>query len=391
MSMAGHLTPLTVLHLNVKSSFSTGSVNQMFQAAAAMAAQGHRTVIATRFNRALQEATRDAGVEFRAISFRNDVDIVSMIRLRRLIDEIRPDVIHVHKGRAHSLALAALTGNPAPALIVNRGVSFPLNRVNSVKYRSARVGRIVTVCESIRQTVIRTAQVDPDRVVTVFAGTDPARFDPALWDRNDFRREAGFGTGDFVVAHVGIRPWKGYREAMESFARFHRQVPGARLLLIGAAKPGELRRMRRVLEELGIREATVFTGFRSDMPRVLSACNVIMDASWDGTGITGTIREGMSLSIPVIATDCGGNRELVNSAGVGWIVPPRDVEALYQGLIEIHRDPARAEAVGRAARERILARFTVDHRIDHLGMVYKAAIAERASLGIRDASAARSV
>lgn len=391
MSMAGHLTPLTVLHLNVKSSFSTGSVNQMFQAAAAMAAQGHRTVIATRFNRSLAKASLDAGIEFSAISFRSDVDIVSMIRLRRLIDEIRPDVIHVHKGRAHSLALAALTGNSVPALIVNRGVSFPLNRMNGMKYRSARVGRIVTVCESIRQTVIRTAQVDPDRVVTVFAGTDPARFDPALWDRNDFRRETGFGSDDFVVAHVGIRPWKGYREAMEAFALFYREVPGARLLLIGGAKPGELRRMERALVELGIRKVTVFTGFRTDMPRVLSACDVVMDASWDGTGITGTIREGMSLSLPVIATDCGGNRELINSSGIGWIVPPRDVRALHEGLREIHRDPARAKAIGRAARERILGRFTVDHRIDHLGMVYKAAIAERVALGMRDASAARSV
>ena len=391
MSMAGHLTPLTVLHLNVKSSLSTGSVNQMFQAAAAMAADGHRTLIAARFDRDLKERCEQAGVGYEEISYSNEIDAISIVRLRRLIQALHPDIIHVHKGRAHTLALAALAGNPAPALIVNRGVSFPLNRFNSIKYRSARVGRIITVCDNIREIVIRSGGVDPDRVTTVYAATDTEVFDPAAHSRDDFRREAGLDASDFVVAHVGIRPWKGYREAMEAFANFRRRVPQAKLVMIGSAHRRELDRLEHALETLGIRESATITGYRGDIPRVLAACDVVTDASWDGTGITGTIREGMALAKPVIATDCGGNRELINSEQVGWIVPPRDVEALTQALVEVYSDHERARLTGRLARQRILDRFSVSHRVDQLGAVYKAAIAERVAMGLRDSSAPRPV
>ena len=62
--------------------------------------------------------------------------------------------------------------------------------------------------------------------------------------------------------------------------------------------------------------------YRRDMPEVLAACDVVVDASWAGTGITGTIREAMALGRPVIASDCGGNSELVTDDECGLIVPP---------------------------------------------------------------------
>ncbi len=67
---------------------------------------------------------------------------------------------------------------------------------------------------------------------------------------------------------------------------------------------------------------------RTDMPDVLAACDVVAEASWAGTGITGTIREAMAMGRAVVATDCGGNRELVVDGEVGLVVPPRDTDAL---------------------------------------------------------------
>ena len=64
------------------------------------------------------------------------------------------------------------------------------------------------------------------------------------------------------------------------------------------------------------------------MPEVLAACDVVVDASWAGTGITGTVREGMAMAKGVVASDCAGNRELVVDGSTGLLVPPRDVPAL---------------------------------------------------------------
>ena len=79
--------------------------------------------------------------------------------------------------------------------------------------------------------------------------------------------------------------------------------------------------------ERGVATHVTAVEYRDDMPNVFASCDLVVDASWAGTGITGTIREAMAMRKPVIATDCGGNRELVSSPEVGWLIPAKEVRA----------------------------------------------------------------
>ena len=83
------------------------------------------------------------------------------------------------------------------------------------------------------------------------------------------------------------------------------------------------------------------------MPNVFASCDLVVDASWAGTGITGTIREAMAMRKPVIATDCGGNRELVSSPEVGWLIPAKEVAPLARAIAEVIDDRAAPHARGR--------------------------------------------
>src|SRR5437879_6001954 len=105
---------------------------------------------------------------------------------------------------AHALALAALWSRPKPALVVNRGVSFPLDIWNRGKFRTHRVDRIVTVCEQIRRIVIKSARLPPEKVVVIYAGTDIDLFDPERWDPQSFRREKNISSDKFLIAQVGV-------------------------------------------------------------------------------------------------------------------------------------------------------------------------------------------
>src|SRR5207244_11333834 len=89
---------------------------------------------------------------------------------------------------------------------------------------------------------------------------------------------------------------------------------------------------------------------RVDIPRGFASSDRVVDASWAGTGITGTIREAMAMQKAVIATDCGGNRELVSSPDVGWLIPPKDVAALTGAIAEVLHDPARRATAAASAR-----------------------------------------
>jgi glycosyltransferase involved in cell wall biosynthesis len=258
-------------------------------------------------------------------------------------------VVHVHKGIAHALALAATWRHPAGAFVVNRGVSFPLDLWNRGKYRTSRVDRVVTVCRQIRDVIVTSGRLPPSKVEVVYAGTDVALFDPERWTRGAFRAEKGIGEDRFVAAQVGVRDWKGWKELVDAVADLVPSRPDLLLLLVGCRNEGETAEVVEYSRRRGVAAHVRAIEYRTDMPNVFAACDAVVDASWAGTGITGTIREAMAMEKPVVATDAGGNAELVSTPAVGWLVPMRDHAGLTAALREVMDDPERARRTGQSA------------------------------------------
>ena len=366
---------MRIFHILEFNQFNTGSVHQMFQAAAGLRERGHDVTVISRPDAILQQRCADHGVAFVGLRLRNQLDLASIRQLARLVREKKPDVIHVHKGVAHALALAATWRNRVGAFIVNRGVSFPLDVLNRAKFRTRRVDRIVAVCEEIRQVVIASGKLKREKVVVIYAGTDVAEFDPAKWDRRAFRREKEIADDKFLIGQVGVREWKGWKELIDATAI----VPNAQLALIGCRNEAEANEVTQYAESRGIGDRVHAVEYRIDMPNVLAACDLVVDASWAGTGITGTIREGMAMQKPVIATDCGGNVELVSSPDVGWLIPARDVRALASAIQEVIEQPERAAKVARNAREHVVRGFSKELRISKLEELYATVLGDRSA------------
>src|SRR5207244_3399414 len=151
----------------------------------------------------------------------------------------------------------------------------------------------------------------------------------------------------------------------------------AHLALIGCRNEGEMNAVSAFARERGLAGRVTAVEVRDDMPNVLASCDLVVDASWAGTGITGTIREAMAMQKPVIATDCGGNRELVSSPAVGWLIPPRDVPALVAALDAVIGDAARRARVAANAREHVVRGFSKELRITKLEELYAAIVAAK--------------
>jgi len=356
--------------------FNTGSVHQMFQAAAGLRERGHEVTIVSRPDRVLEENARAADVTFAGLPMRNEFDVVSAWKLGRLFRESKPDVVHVHKGVAHSLALAATfmqpTIQPIGAFVVNRGVSFPLDVWNRIKYRTHRVDRVVTVCEQIKEVIVASGGLPREKVDVVYAGTDVALFDPAKWDARTFRREKGIADDAFLIAQVGVRTWKGWKELVDAVDSILPSHPHVHLALIGCRDQSERDEVDAYAREKGIADRVTPVEYRVDMPNVFASCDLVVDASFAGTGITGTIREAMAMRKPVIATDCGGNRELVSSPEVGWLIPAKEVEPLARAIAEVIDDEPRRTRVAANAREHVVRGFSKELRITRLEKLYAA-------------------
>ena len=373
---------MSILHLHQKTSLSTGSVQQMMQAAGGLSGHGHHVRVLTPPGPAVRELGQTMGVEVEFAPFRHLLDLRTIFRVRRLIRRHRPDVLHAHKGLAHWMALAALAGNPIPVLVANRGVSFPLTPLNRGKYRSARTDRVITVCEAIKEIIRTSGRIDPAKIEVVYAATDMARFDRERVSAQAVRRAEGIPDDAFVILQSGTRDWKGWKEVVDAFEALLPDVPNSRLLIVGDDGAEREAAVRSYLARKGLAERTHILGYRADVPEILAAADVTVDASWDGTGITGTIRESMAIGTAVIATDCGGNRELIRDARLGWLIEPRDHSRLVATLREVAASPEKRARTAAAAEAFVRPNFSIERRIERLESIYLEAVrARRAQYG----------
>jgi glycosyltransferase involved in cell wall biosynthesis len=361
-----------IVHALEKNRLTTGSVVQMLEAARGLAARGHSVRVVSRPGGDLEEACAASGLIFVPLPLRHELDLASARALRRELQRRPADIVHVHKGRPHAVSLLAATllGH-RPRLVVNRGVSFPLDVLNRWKYRHPRVGAVVCVADAVREVVIRTGGVPPERVHTIHAGTDTRRFDPARVDPGPVRASLGLGAESLLVGQVSVRDWKGWHELLTAFAAIARRRSDARVLLVGCEPEPELAKVEAAAAELGLGDRLLTLPYRRDMPEVLGACDIVVDASWGGTGITGTIREAMAMGRAVVATDCAGNRELVEDGEVGLVVPARHIESLTEALDRLLGDEEQRRRLGTAARQRVVAEFSTEARLDRLEQLYQ--------------------
>jgi glycosyltransferase involved in cell wall biosynthesis len=369
--------PLSILQILEKGLFSTGSVVQMFQLARGLAGRGHRVAIVSRPTGQVPEQAQREGLDFIALPLKHEFDLSSALRLARVFDDRAVDVAHAHKGIAHSVALfATYFARRRPVIVVNRGVSFPLDVFNRIKFH-VRMDAVVTVCEDIKKVIVASGNLPSEKVNVIYAGVDLSRFDPAKTDRNRVRREWNVASEETLLVQVGAREWKGWRDLIIAAAVLAPDFPKFKVAIVACEDEAKKAEVSAFARQNAIEDRVLPIGFRSDMPDVLAAADIVADLSYEGLGITGTLREAMSLGVPVIASAAGGNPELVVDGDSGLLVPPRDPAAMAAAVRRLLIDAPLAGRLARGGRERVEIDFSSEVRLDRIEALYSRLIAEK--------------
>jgi glycosyltransferase involved in cell wall biosynthesis len=351
---------VNVLQIYPKSDYFTGAAIQLLDLAKGLAARGHHVVVATRPGEGWADRCAEAGLPYHAVPMRSEVDVRSIPDLVRILRRHHVQVVHCHKGKARTLALMAGLFVKIPVLILNRGVSFPLDPCNRLGYTTRRVTAIVAVSESIKRRLV-AQQVPADKIHVIYSGTDTTRFHPGV-DRHKIREELGLSPDHYLITQIGIRSWKGNDDTLDALQLIAKRAPGARLLFVGANPAKEkILRDKAAARELAGR-VSVFL-YREDIPDILAASDVCVDASYAGLGITGTLREALATETPVVGTQLEGNPELIEDQRTGLLVPARDPDALGKALLRLIEQPDLAKAMARAGRDRVVAMFSQETKI----------------------------
>lgn len=301
----------------------------------------------------------------------------SVMRMRSLLRSIPHDVIHVHRDRALLYVLAATAGMEPPALISQRGTTRRFRHVViAVAHRSPCVHRIVAVAQAVKDSLVEQ-NVDAAKVEVVYGSFDVERFDPARVDRARARRELGIADDQFVLLALGeLNPRKDPATYIEAFARVMSTHANVVALHAGDAKSER----RAEYERLGAErcgERLRFLGWRADVPELLAAADVVVNASVGDEGLTGTVREALAMGKAVVCTKTDGNPELVEDGVTGILVPRRKPDVMARAIETLLADSALRSRLGAAGRERVLERMTLAVRVPRVERIYREVLAER--------------
>jgi glycosyltransferase involved in cell wall biosynthesis len=125
--------------------------------------------------------------------------------------------------------------------------------------------------------------------------------------------------------------------------------------------------------DLGLGSRVIFFGDQRDVGAYLAAFDIAVLTS-DTEGCSNFLLEAMALGKPIVATDVGGNRELVYQGESGVLVPPRDGEALAYEIINLLRNPTLARSMGQAGKEKVTTRFSVENMVSQYESLYEDAL-----------------
>ena len=312
-----------------------------------------------------------------ALAPRGDLDPVAAWRLSRLVRRLAPDVIHAHD--AHAVAVASLARSLAgpqrtPPLVASRRVDFHIggNAFSRWKYR--RVDRFICASGAIRDMLAGDG-VPPERACVVHEGIETDRIEhaPAL----DLHREFDLPAGCPIVGNVAaLVPHKGQRHLVDAAARVVREVPDARVLIVGAGELADA--LARQVGRLRLDGRVILTGFRSDVPSVLKGLDLfVMSSVTEGLGTS--VLDAMAAGLAVVGTRAGGIPESIVDGGTGLLAPAADARALARAIVALLRDAPRRQRLGAAGRERARAAFSADRMVEETAAVYADVVARTAS------------
>lgn len=357
--------------VHVVESLDMGGAEQMVVTLARMQrAHGHDVSVVCLFNEGvLAEEARAAGVPVDACAKRPGLDLRAVRRMRRFIAGARPDVLHSHNPVPHYYAIAATRGVRIGRVLNTRhgmgssGATGRRDFLFRLAMRATDWG--VAVCEAARQRFLTQGLMSAERAVTVRNGIDLTRIRPRSDDAHA-RLLAGLEVqgSPFVFGSVGrLNVLKDQVTMLRAFAAFCADAAAdaaTRAAILVIAGEGEMRPLlEREIAGLGLTGRAFLLGQRRDVPDILAGLDAfVLSSRTEGYSLA--LVEASAAGLPIIATDVGGNREIVQDDVTGALVPAGDVSRMAQAMRAIAAAPDRCAALGRAGRDWALREGAVE-------------------------------
>ena len=293
----------------------------------------------------------------------------TILAFRAVLADLRPDIVHTHASLSARIA-ATLRGGCA--VIHTRHCAYPQGKVKTsfpvkqmLGFLNNRLSdAIIAISPAAAENLVSTG-TDPKIITTMFNGTDPARL---LGDeeRSAVRASLGIDRDDFVCAIIArLVPEKGHDCVLDAAAMLS-SLP-IRFIIAGAGPLDAELRATAARRGLG---NCVFTGFVEDVARIENITDLQLNASYGTETSSLSVLEGMSLGVPAVVSDFGGNPHIVTDGFDGLVFPRRDPSALASAIQRLYDERDTLSRMGANAKTTYGERFTAEEMAAGIERVY---------------------
>jgi glycosyltransferase involved in cell wall biosynthesis len=364
------------LHIDTARTWRGGQ-GQVLHTVMGLREMRHRTALVAHPDGELYRRMSE-GTDLVPLAPRNEIDLAAAWRMSRVLKQLRPEIVHAHDPHAVAMAATALSiasPSPAPPLVASRRIEFRIGGNSFSRWKYEQVDCFIAISEAVRARLIADG-IRREKTTVVHEGVDVERIAhlPAANVQGTFFMP----THAPVIGNIGaLVPQKGQHHLVDAAAIVVRRIPDARFVILGE---GELRpALEEQIKRKHLERHVFLAGFRHDALELLKGFDLFALSSLH-EGMCTSLVDAMAASKAAVATAVGGVPEVLDDGETGFLVPPRDHDALADRIIYLLKNEAMRARMGEAALRRARERFTVERMVTGTAAVYETLMASRSKL-----------
>ncbi|MBQ7573818.1 MAG: glycosyltransferase family 4 protein [Clostridia bacterium] len=311
-------------------------------------------------NSLLKEHIEKLGIRVTEIDGMADksLDMGAVWKLKRVFDAQKPDIVHTHGSMSARIA-GRLSGAKVvytrhsvfpPSPKISKGVGKVINGM----VNNSLADGIIAVAEAAKDNLTDTG-INPKKIRVILNGVDGLK-EVSESEKDDIRKRFGIIDEKVVSIVARLEDIKGHKYFIEAADTVLKKGVNAKFFIAGTGSyEGELKKFVKALKR---DKDIIFTGFIKDVDKLMSITNVQVNASYGTEATSLALLEGMSIGIPAVVSDFGGNPGVIKDGVNGFIFPQKNAKALSEKLLKVLSDDDVYQTLSRGAREVFKTTFT---------------------------------
>ncbi len=312
-----------------------------------------------------------ADVDIVKLPFKNPYGyILNIPVVKKVVKELSPDIVHGFYALGYGFLTRYSSYRPVLLSVMGSDVYDDIENKFMKRIVIKNIEKADMVCS--------TSYIMREQIDSLLPNPRKVRITPFGVDTNVFSPKEKVGFDDehsFVFGTVkGLKPKYGVDILIRAFSKFCKKYPDKKFKLIIAGDGFELHNLEKLALSLGVEKDCDFIGnkFHSEIPDLLRKFNVFIALSrFDSESFGVAVVEAMSTGLPVIVSDAGGLKEVVENGVTGIVVPKNSVQEAFNAMVAIFENQDLSRKLGENARKKVLRLYQWTDSVIQMESIYK--------------------